>query len=61
MRIKEHPVIDIKDNKKVKFIFNGKELYGVEGEPIISALRANGVLKTRHSPKHNKPLGPFCM
>ena len=61
MRVKEHPVIKFTENKKIKFLFNGKELLGVAGEPIISALRANDVLKTRHSPKHNKPLGPFCM
>ena len=61
MRVKEHPIIKFADNKKIKFLFNGKELLGVEGEPIISALRANDILKTRHSPKHHKPLGPFCM
>ena len=61
MRIKTHPVIKFTEKKKIKFLFNGKELLGVQGEPIISALRANGVLKTRHSPKHHKPLGPFCM
>ena len=61
MRIKQHPVLDFDGKKKISFTFNGKELYGLAGEPVIAALRANGVLKTRHSPKHHKPLGPFCM
>ncbi|MEI6079763.1 MAG: FAD-dependent oxidoreductase [bacterium] len=61
MRIKSHPVLDFTDKKKVSFLFNGKELYGFEGEPIISALRANDILKTRYSAKQHKPLGPFCM
>jgi len=61
MRIKSHPVLDFTHKEQVSFLFNGKELYGFLGEPIISSLRANGVLKTRVSPKHHKPLGPFCM
>lgn len=60
MRIKTHPVLDFK-GEKIKFIFNGKELYGIKDEPVIVSLRANGVLRTRHSAKHKKPLGPFCM
>jgi len=61
MRIKQHPVLDFPEKKKIKFTFNGKELVGLQGEPIISALRANNVLKIRYSPKKHKPLGPFCM
>lgn len=61
MRIKEHPVLDFCRNREVLFTFNGKELQGIEGEPVIAALRTNEVLKIRHSAKQKKPLGPFCM
>jgi len=61
MRINKHPVLTFDCKEKVSFIFNGKELYGIKGEPVIAALRANEVLKTRHSAKHHNPLGPFCM
>jgi len=61
MRINVHPILEFPEKKRVGFTFNGKELYGVKGEPVIVALRANEVLKTRHSPKHKNPLGPFCM
>ena len=61
MRITQHPVLTFDRKAKVRFTFNGKELYGIKGEPVIVSLRANEVLKTRHSPKHHNPLGPFCM
>jgi len=61
MRITKHPILSFNNNKKVKFIFNGKELYGFEDEPIIVSLRANGILKTRVSAKDHKELGAFCM
>lgn len=61
MRITEHPVLKFEDKKKIKFYFNGKTLYGLEGEPIIVALRANGVVKIRHSSKDHMPLGAYCM
>jgi len=61
MRITKHPILSFNNNKKVKFTFNNKELYGLEGEPIIVALRANGILKTRVSAKDHKPLSAFCM
>lgn len=61
-RIKEHPVLDFSSsNRMVKFIFNGKEMEGIEGEPIIVALRANGVLRLKEGAKHHTPYGPFCM
>ncbi|MBF0441014.1 MAG: FAD-dependent oxidoreductase [Oligoflexales bacterium] len=61
-RIEDHPVLDFEGGKrKVGFIFNGKELTGYEGEPIIVALRANGVIKLKEGSKHHTPYGPFCM
>lgn len=61
-RITDHPVVDFPEkNNAVKFSFNGKELEGYEGEPIIVSLRANGVLKLKEGSKKHTPYGPFCM
>lgn len=61
MRITEHPILKFSDKKQVKFYFNDKLLYGYEGEPIIVALRANGVIKLKDSSKDHKPQGAYCM
>lgn len=60
LRIEEHPILTFKKGKKVKFIFNGKELEGFEGEPIAAALHANGIKVLRHSPHKNRARGFFC-
>jgi len=57
LRIKEHPVLKFKEKKKVKFVFEGKELYGYEGEPIAIALHDNGVRELKHD---ERPRGLFC-
>ncbi|MBQ6360782.1 MAG: (2Fe-2S)-binding protein [Lachnospiraceae bacterium] len=60
MRISEHPVLEFPEKKEVTFIFEGETLKGYEGEPIASALHANGVRVLRHSLKDNRPRGFFC-
>ena len=61
-RITDHPVIDFPTNKpKVTFTFNGKEVEGLEGEPIIVSLRASGIIKLKEGTKKHTPYGPFCM
>ncbi len=60
-RIPEHPILGIqKKGKKIKFIFDGKELEGCEGEPIAAALKAAGVMVHRYTQKEHKPRGIFC-
>ncbi|KPJ49447.1 pyridine nucleotide-disulfide oxidoreductase [candidate division TA06 bacterium DG_26] len=59
-RIREHPILTFKPGKKVKFRFNGSELWGYEGEPIAAALHASGVRVLRRSVKLGRARGFFC-
>ena len=59
-RIYEHPVIEVKKGRKVKFFFNNAEMEGYEGEAISSALIANGVNIFSYHKKDNAPQGIFC-
>lgn len=58
--IKEHPILDFKHGKEVKFTFDGKEMAGFEGEPIAMALHANGVQIYRITPEMKRTRGFFC-
>ena len=60
MRIQEHPILQFKKGRKVKFVFDGKDMEGFEGEMISSALMANGVKVFRHSKNLDRPRGFFC-
>lgn len=60
MRISEHPVLTFAEKKTVKFVFDGKEYYGVEGEPVSCALHANGIRILGHSHDKNRPRGLYC-
>lgn len=60
LRIKEHPIIDFKDRKKISFYFNDKKLYGFEGDSIASALHATGIKKLTTSLRYDRPRGFFC-
>ncbi|MCD6461819.1 MAG: (2Fe-2S)-binding protein [Thermoplasmata archaeon] len=60
MRIEEHPIIRYEKRRTVRFTFNGREMEGLEGEPIASALYANGVVEFTRSPKHGRPRGLYC-
>lgn len=51
-RIKEHPILGIQEKgAAVKFTFDGKEIEGMEGEPIAAALKAAGVMVHRYTKK----------
>lgn len=60
MRINEHPILEFPEKREVTFIFEGQTLKGYEGEPIASALHANGVKVLRHSPEDHRARGFFC-
>lgn len=60
MRIKNHPILKFRRGKKVKFIFEGRELTGFEGEPIAAALHDHNVHVLKYSIRHNRPRGFFC-
>lgn len=59
-RIEEHPILNFKRGRKVRFTFNGKELWGYEGEPIAAALHASGIKVLRRSVKLERARGFFC-
>ncbi|KPJ72497.1 pyridine nucleotide-disulfide oxidoreductase [candidate division TA06 bacterium DG_78] len=55
-----HPILEFKRGKKVKFYFEGKEIEGYEGLPIAAALHAAGCKVLSYSEKYNRPRGFFC-
>ncbi len=59
-RITEHPILTIPEKVEVAFFWNGKELKGLEGEMISSALFANGIHIFGHHHKDGSPQGIFC-
>ena len=60
-RIFNHPIIpNIENRKEVKFFFNSEELTGYEGEPVSSALFANGVKEFSENTSRHRHLGIFC-
>ena len=61
MRVTEHPILEpLENQKKVKFMLDGKEVEGYENEPIAAALRDIGVLTHRYTAREHKPRGIFC-
>jgi predicted molibdopterin-dependent oxidoreductase YjgC len=61
VRIEDHPIIDnYGKGKPVRFLFDGKEVEGREGEPIAAALKALGVRIHRYTVKRHEPRGIFC-
>ncbi len=49
----------INRKKKISFTFNGKKLFGYEGDTIASALIANGIHLVGRSFKYHRPRGFF--
>ncbi|MFC1683136.1 FAD-dependent oxidoreductase [Candidatus Zixiibacteriota bacterium] len=60
MRIKEHPILDFRRDKRISFRFNDKTLKGYEGETVAAALHAAGVTTLHQSPLLHRPRGFFC-
>lgn len=46
--------------KEVGFTFNGRQLSGLQGEPIAAALLANGIQTLRLHEKSGRPRGIYC-
>jgi succinate dehydrogenase/fumarate reductase-like Fe-S protein len=59
-RILKHPIIDVKPREIIKFVFEGLELEGLEGDTIASALIAHGVTTMAYSIKKHRPRGFYC-
>lgn len=60
LRVKEHPIIQEKNEKKVTITVEGKETEAYEGEPIAAALLASGIKVFRKTKKRKDPRGPYC-
>lgn len=59
-RIEDHPVLEFKRGRKIRFYWEGQELSGYEGETIASALHAAGIRVLHMSEKLGRPRGFFC-
>lgn len=60
-RISQHPVLgEMKKGQRVAFTYDGKTMYGYEGEPIAAALKAEGVMIHRYTNRRHEPRGIFC-
>lgn len=61
MRITEHPILEVDQQRKAVTIFyNGQALTAYEGEPVASALMAAGIRNLRTTAKLHEPRGIFC-
>jgi predicted molibdopterin-dependent oxidoreductase YjgC len=58
--IENHPILEFKRGRKVKFYFENEELEGYENEPIAAALHAAGIRTLSYSEKYDRPRGFFC-
>lgn len=60
LRVRNHPILDIKDKKKITINVDGRQYAAMEGEPIASAIMANGILIHRKTHKTGESRGVFC-
>ncbi|MFA5560839.1 MAG: (2Fe-2S)-binding protein [Acholeplasmataceae bacterium] len=60
MRITKHPVLTFPERKEVAFFFEGKKVFGYEGDTIASALHDLNVLTLSSSIKRKRPRGFYC-
>ncbi len=59
-RIKAHPILEFKREKRVKFYFEDREIEAYEGETVAAALHAAGIRVLRYTSHRNRPAGLFC-
>lgn len=60
MRIKSHPIVQIRISRDVSFSFNCQEIVGKNGDTIASALWANNIKTFRHSEKLGEGRSMYC-
>lgn len=61
MRIIKHPILGpLEKKRRVKITVDDKMLNAIEGEPIASALMANGIMVFRKTRIRKEPRGYFC-
>ncbi|WP_019241740.1 MULTISPECIES: (2Fe-2S)-binding protein [Bacillus] len=60
-RIIVHPILnDLTNRRTIRFTFNRKEIAGIEGDTIASALLANGIRTIRLHEESGTPRGIYC-
>lgn len=60
-RIDKHPILkNPGERKTVSFFFDGEKQVGIEGEPVSSALIAQGFIRFSAHRKDGSPQGLFC-
>jgi predicted molibdopterin-dependent oxidoreductase YjgC len=61
MRILSHPILGDEDlSKTVEISVDGKRIKAKEGEMILSALLAEGIIVNRYTHKRKEPRGLYC-
>lgn len=61
MRVIAHPILgNISHENEVTVYVDGKEMRGIEGEPIAAMLAANKIYIHRFTKKRHEPRGIFC-
>ena len=61
MRVVDHPILGkLRRRKKVRITLDGRPIEAMEGEPIASALIADGVRTLRKTRRFHHPRGVFC-
>jgi len=61
LRIIKHPILGpLEKKREVKITVDDKMLNAIEGEPIASALMANGIMVFRRTRIKKEPRGYFC-
>ena len=60
LRIKDHPILEFKEQEKICFTYNGKLVEGQKGDTIASALHNMGVRKLSHSITLKRARGFYC-
>ena len=61
-RVVAHPILgELPPAEPVVFSFDGEEITGREGEPLLPALLASGVRVLRTMPDLGDPRGGYCL
>ena len=60
LRIKDHPILDFKEEVPISFTYNGNDVYGIVGDTIASALHNLGIKKLSHSIELKRARGFYC-
>ena len=59
-RVQTHPVLEIRNKKNITINIDGRQYAAIEGEPIASAMMANGIHTHRKTNKTGEIRGVFC-